>query len=298
MTCQQCRQWWSPYMDSELDASKTFEVSEHLRLCESCRVRFERESAMDGWIRNSLSDVRVPAGLWNQIEADIKGPSVETGVMRSNNRSLSILNWLRPLAIAAVVALVLSAGWHFRDYFFTVHVVDVDQSRRVDGVSVAKLLEEATPNFRKFNETGQVDDGGAVETVASRSADVQRELIEMSRRLLGAEVTYESNSPHPHRVDFVAVYERTDDAGNPFIELHLNCCGRPTLLALALTDADTGILELNEATAKTSVTFEIGGRMQVPVQVRSESIDGVMVAAATARHYLDAIFAGIKVSKV
>lgn len=285
-------------MDSELDASKTFEVSEHLRLCESCRVRFERESAMDGWIRESLSNVRVPEGLWNQIEDDIKGSSVRASSRPANNRPISILRWLRPLAIAAAVAIVATAGWYFRDHLPAVHVVDLGSSREVAGVSVANLLEEATPNFRKFDEAGQVNDGGAVETVASRSANVQRELIEMSRRVLGAEVTYESNSPHPHPLDFVAVYERTDDAGKPFIELHLNCCGRPTLLALALTDSHTGILELDEATTKKNVTFKIDGQLLVPVQVRSESIDGVMVAAATARHYLDAIFSGLKVSKV
>ena len=43
MNCQEARRFISPYLDSELGQTKTFEVSEHLSECESCRRRFEQE---------------------------------------------------------------------------------------------------------------------------------------------------------------------------------------------------------------------------------------------------------------
>jgi hypothetical protein len=289
-------------MDSELDASKTFEVSEHLRLCESCRLRFERESAMDGWMRDSLGDVQMPVALWNQIESDINEPPVATPKTVVGKRRSPFSKWLGPLALAATVTIVITVGLFFRDRLHEVNDFDDGTGRELQilaaRVSVASLLKDASPNFKTFSESGPNGGGTTVGLDSTRCAEVRRQLAEMSRRVLGAEVTFEQGPEPRHLVNFVAVFERTDDAGNPFIELHLNCCGRPTLIALALTDSHSRILELNEATAKKDITYETGEPSDVPIQIHSESMNGVMVAGATARHYLDAVFAGIKVTKI
>ncbi|GJM26423.1 MAG: hypothetical protein DHS20C16_28380 [Phycisphaerae bacterium] len=289
-------------MDSELDASKTFEVSEHLRLCDSCRLRFERESAMDGWMRESLGDVQMPADLWEQIEAGVKMPAVASVTGDTSTRRPRFFKWFGPLAMAAMVAIVITAGLLFRDRTPAVQVVDVGTDRRVrvpaTHVSVARLLAQASPKFKEFPDSSTGEGGDAVGLSSSRCAEVRRQLADMSRRVLGAEVTFEPSPGHRHPINFVAVFERTDDEGDPYIELHMNCCGRPTLIALALTDSHTRILELNEPTAKRNVTDVAGELSDVPIQIQSESINGVMVAGATARHYLDAVFAGFKVSKI
>ena len=44
MKCHDARKWISPYIDSELDPTKTFELSQHLENCESCKTRFGREA--------------------------------------------------------------------------------------------------------------------------------------------------------------------------------------------------------------------------------------------------------------
>ena len=40
MNCKEARRWMSPYIDSELGKTKTFEISEHLRYCPACAERF------------------------------------------------------------------------------------------------------------------------------------------------------------------------------------------------------------------------------------------------------------------
>ena len=86
----------------------------------------------------------------------------------------------------------------------------------------------------------------------------------MSRRVLGSEVTFELPKGHPHQVSFVAVFERSDDAGHPYIELHLNCCGQPALIALAVTGANSRVMELKEATTNKDITYVLGEHEDVP----------------------------------
>ncbi|MCG8403868.1 MAG: zf-HC2 domain-containing protein [Phycisphaerales bacterium] len=94
MNCKDVRKWMSPYMDSELDPTKIFEISEHLRSCPKCKARFERERGIDDLIRSRLERDRMPSDLWMRI-----------------SRKVSMPFWLRqltrPSGIAAAVCLAL-----------------------------------------------------------------------------------------------------------------------------------------------------------------------------------------------
>jgi anti-sigma factor RsiW len=72
MNCQQTRRWISPYLDSELEATKTFEVSEHLDGCPACRRRFEQERRVDQWLARRLREA--PALDWERIERRALNP--------------------------------------------------------------------------------------------------------------------------------------------------------------------------------------------------------------------------------
>ncbi len=303
MTCEQCRRWWSPYMDSELDATKTFEVSEHLRLCDACRKRFENESNMDDLIRESIANVSLPNAFWNKIEKGVKAT-----VNRPQLQQTARFRFSGWLAVAAMVAMLLFGGFLFRYALPGVSVVDADRNDAnrdhdvgvlATTVSVVDVLKRASPEFRKFpppsSVEGQPHDSSQT---SARCEQVRRELAEMSRRLYGVEITFEPDERHPHQFDFVAVSQRGGDDGDPYMEVHVNCCGRPTVLVIALANSRVDVRELQAATPKRDITGQTQDGNDVPIQVQSKSMNGVMIAGATARHYLNAIFAGARVTKI
>lgn len=93
MDCQTARKWMSPYLDSELETAKTFEINEHLRRCENCRRRFDAERQVDDMMRDRLSRETMPAETWVQLRREV-------------NRSQLIAK-LRPLGIVAAAASVV-----------------------------------------------------------------------------------------------------------------------------------------------------------------------------------------------
>ncbi len=286
MTCDQCRRWWSPYLDSELDASKTFEVSEHLRVCESCRARFESEKDMDGWMRDRLRDVRMPVEMWPSIEARVRGEATA----KASTKSLGIARWIRPIALAASVVLIVTAGvlWSNRS--------GPSESGGESGPQVAQahasvvdLLEAATPEFEVF--ASQPEGNNSNSELAER-------LAADSRRLLGASIAFEMPKDSHHIVELVGVSERVDADGNTYLEMRLNCCGNPTLLVLSRSGTPTAITELADANDTPPKRYAAHSNGKIPIEVQSKTVGIVTIAGATASHQLNAVFSGIKVSDV
>jgi predicted anti-sigma-YlaC factor YlaD len=105
MNCQECRKWWSPYLDSELDAHTTFQVAEHLRACPSCRERFEREAYFEDWLRTKLRRDHMPTDVWGALCDQVRGTRTSAGGTGSGAWRG---RWaLRGLALAAAVGLIV-----------------------------------------------------------------------------------------------------------------------------------------------------------------------------------------------
>ncbi len=286
-------------MDSELDASKTFEVSEHLRMCDACRVRFDRESTIDQAMRNSIRLGKMPQALWSKIQSELASvPSESTSKKAiSHSRQRSVFGWFRHLALAAVVALVVTWAVWPRD---EVSVGSTDRGIAASGAnasddSIAHMLELAAPELKKFQPIAEGE--GTALPEHDLNVAMQTRLAEITQRVLGAEVQIQKSEKSHHGIKLVGVYERTDDAGNPFVELRLNCCGQPTIVALAAGENVSRIAELANLTGGDAIKYDSRNMPDVTIEVQSRSIDGVAVAGATARHYLTAVFDSIKVVK-
>ena len=267
MTCEQCRRWWSPYLDSELDATTTFQVSEHLRVCDACRDRFEREKYVDDLLREKLRATSMPGALWQSIGRQV----------RAERRGLPLVfKLMAPLAAAAVIALVATAGrWtggEKQDGGGS-NVRVVDQATDEPAASLAVLLQEASPTLVAFPEQSE-----AAEQLAKRASDLTRDLLGASFRLDPAGFA-------GHRITLVSADRRVDAAGKPYVEIRLNCCGKPTLLALGQASADVGIEELRQVAPR---------RKTDRIEVASERYGEIMLAAATADHYLTSVLASVR----
>ncbi|HPF40542.1 MAG TPA: hypothetical protein P5081_21645 [Phycisphaerae bacterium] len=101
MDCQTARKWMSPYLDSELETAKTFEISEHLRACECCRHRFDAERRVDEMVGARLKREAMPPEVWSTLRREV-------------NRS-HLLHRLRvPSVVAAAACLALFAMVYFK----------------------------------------------------------------------------------------------------------------------------------------------------------------------------------------
>ncbi len=327
MTCDQCRRWWSPYLDSELDASKTFEVSEHLRVCECCRSRFEGEKDLDQWMRDTLrsgggadgagGDVAMPSPLWTKLQADIRQEAISNQETTGSNQEtiggrpgggrpgrLRIVGWFRPLMMAASIAIVTVVGVFVWDRPQVSDVASPNVGELLQVIpasqSMAGLLQQATPDMTMFKAS--TFKASADDDVEDASADFRAQLDLISLRVLGARIEFELPKENRHKVDLVGVYERRDEAGNAYVEVRLNCCGNPTILALGHTSLQSAIAELNTVTQTSKLAYgpRSGGdaaNKATSIEVRSKTIGDVMVAGAAANHTLDAVFSAIALAK-
>ena len=98
MNCRDVRRWISPYLDSELDQTKTFEISEHLRVCEACAERFEKERRVDSLLVERLE--AAPQLDWNPITRRVLG----------GRRRIAWAAGLTGLAACAVVAIIVPSN--------------------------------------------------------------------------------------------------------------------------------------------------------------------------------------------
>lgn len=76
MNCQQARRLLMTYLDSELDARSTGEVSEHLDGCPECRQRFAAEERLERGMADALGGGAMPADEWESLEASLRRPAV------------------------------------------------------------------------------------------------------------------------------------------------------------------------------------------------------------------------------
>ncbi len=269
--CRNCRELLSAYLDSELDPQSSLEISERLRKFERCRDCFAREKFLDDWMRVKLAERGMPEEMWQQLCEQVHEPAARSRL--ASFRSL--------VAVAAVVVLVVAAVG-YRQYVTSSDEAGIAGERRQ---TMAELLSAAAPQLVAFRDP-------AAENALER-------LREVSREVLGVTVSLELNNLGRHQVDIIGVSEGTDAGGRKYLELRLNCCHHPVIVAIGKCGG-SAVCELCEATD--------GPRKQRPsccphsapsdvIEVQSERRDGFMIAAAAANHPVDALLKIIRIDR-
>ncbi len=201
MNCREVRRWLSPYLDSELGQTKTFEISQHLTVCEACRWRFERERLVDREMSERLQAPAPPMD-WNQIEQKATKPH------------WAQRRWARPAAMAFAMAACV---------ILTVRLVLPGAFVGDQPPQDARWL---TDRFAAVAASGLpfVAEGGS-------STDLAAAGLAALDALLTLEMPNDPDSPHTF--ELVNVRHVTTADGQPFVEIKANCCGQPILLLAA-----------------------------------------------------------------
>lgn len=71
MKCDEVRQLYEAYFDSELDAKTTLEIQQHLAVCPDCARVSAAETKLATQINSRLKDGARSAALWAQIEQQV-----------------------------------------------------------------------------------------------------------------------------------------------------------------------------------------------------------------------------------
>jgi|CXWL01.1.fsa_nt_gi hypothetical protein len=209
MNCQQARRCLSPYLDSELDAGTTFAISEHLRICETCRSRFEAEREVEQMITARLQPGHMPNAMWDDIVRPIR------------QRSWARQRLYAFMATAAAVVLVAWTGW------------TLTRSEKVEPHWLVKAFLTDTNGGRPFVSSAPQVNGDGMKMPLEPFADLV--------------VNLAGEAALNHVVQMVRLEAKTDEDGAEFVELRLNCCGEPVILRAARRDRPGRLREIIDA---------------------------------------------------
>ncbi len=258
MNCHEARKWLSPYLDSELGATKTFEVSEHLRRCGGCKDRFAAERRADDLVQSRLEQDTMPDELWSALVRDVRTPAWSRRLRHRWVSALAACLLLAVLGVAGVWSMGLGAG-------------DVDA-----GNWAVRAFVAATTNEEDF-EAG-VQDAGSPERLLLEKFGIriERDLIK--------------ENFGPHAVSLVSATARTDRDGRAYLELRLNCCGQPVLMALAAFGEGTRPAPFEGETLAPRRAL----RQEGDVHIATRRVGGVAVIAVSG-HPVEQLVASLRV---
>jgi len=256
MNCKESRKWMSPYLDSELGATKTFEVGAHLGDCPECKFRFESERKVDDLVRSRLQKDVMPTELWERISRTVSEP-----------KWVRQLRSPRTLALAACLAMAVLGT-----------VLIPSRPSTVESPGLVQSLLVSAPDNVPFAD-----------------ADMDRiDIMRLLNERFDGEFTLATASERRdgHRLEFIEAVDRTDDNGRAYVELRLNCCGRPVLMALARRGVDGLPSVFSNAPLNGAIsTTEIDG-----VHVATKDFGGI-IAVVASRHPVEQIASGLGFSK-
>ncbi len=259
MQCQEARNWISPYLDSELDPTKTFEVSQHLESCAPCRDRFKKEGRADELISAAL---RREESLvdWAVIERQVLAPARRVIPIRPR--------WL--LAAAACIAFVLISQGGWLDNTVAAHPAQwaVDE------------LHDLSPDCRPFPK-GPGCTPGDINEIATAALDCT----------LGIPITGGRIGGHP--VTLINRSKRTCGTGTDRVEIRLNCCGHPVLLIVGKC-AQGGIMKDIAAALKEAGGTYSSQRNSHNINYHIRAIKkGKYIVLAVSPHKVDHLVASV-----
>lgn len=114
--CRQVRTLLMAYLDSELDATTTLGMSEHLSTCGDCRQRLEAEQVVEAGLVEPLRAETMPHQAWARLEQALDDAAGGTSDRRGGQRVTSMSDWVARLSFAAAAALlVITAQLVFDD---------------------------------------------------------------------------------------------------------------------------------------------------------------------------------------
>jgi len=150
MNCEEVRQHWELYYDSEGDSEVYLRINEHLAACQSCAKWFFQQAKLEDVVTAKLAAAQPTAELWRRVLS-------ETGVAQpATTRGWSFFSPF--FALAASLALIVGI-WQFRapsepDHLSmltaAVHEELADGSQRVEFASVS---DEAVEGYLKRRVT-------------------------------------------------------------------------------------------------------------------------------------------------
>lgn len=197
MNCSEARRWLSPYLDSELDPTKTFAISEHLRVCDACRRRFDAEREVDRSITGALESDRMPDAVWNDLIRPLR------------RRHSSRWRLYVPIATAAALALMTWAGWRMK--------------------SGTPQPNWAVREFLAETQGGQPFASPRSMTLTPGTSMPLKPFTDLVMNFSGEEAM-------KHVVQFVRVDTVREADGAELLEVRLNCCGEPVIVRAAHRD--------------------------------------------------------------
>lgn len=276
-TCEDCRKHWGPSADGELDRATATEVQGHLRECPGCRAYFEREAAFEERLRGRLRASYMPDALWDDLAERVR-----------TNRTVRRLPIAWPLAMAASLGLATLLGVYVGQQRRQPHATTPVEARHVHA-EIADLLQAVRPGLDKFD--------------APADSTVAKDLANLSKRMLGRVLAVDAESGH-HNLDLVGVREAVDPQGHPYLEIQLNCCGRPVLLAVTSADGPTCIAELKccmrTSSQQRPCKLPCGKPSGRSCRIESTSVErgGLRIAAAAADHDVDLVLDAVQVHPI
>jgi len=124
MNCDEVRQLYDAYLDSELDAKTSLEIREHLAACAECARFLAAEAKLDAHLTTGLRQGQRTSALWEKIEREVVAMDKSEPPLRSSPRAprapewLAALLWPHPKAwagLAAAWVFILAANFATRE---------------------------------------------------------------------------------------------------------------------------------------------------------------------------------------
>lgn len=108
LTCTQARALLMAWLDSELDATTTVSVGEHLASCDTCAERFEREGRLEHALAAELRRDAMPDDVWRRLLGALDQRGADAGPTPTARPSTAN-TWRWVAAAAALIAAVVLA---------------------------------------------------------------------------------------------------------------------------------------------------------------------------------------------
>jgi len=141
----------SAYCHDELSSEDARRFAEHLIACHSCRADFD-EVKLGATLAQHLDVLSAPPAIWNNLVAGVDYP-----------RPLNRFRFLKPLAIAAAIVMLIAGGWWLSRN---------TNSSSAQSWQVARLLGTPRVDSKNISDTGKLAVGQWLETDSTSRAQL------------------------------------------------------------------------------------------------------------------------------